>query len=448
MIRLKEFKEQVFEMAKNKGFSSYEVYFSDGKSVSVKVFEGEVCDFTNSENSGVSFRGVYNGKMGYSSSEVIDKNTATLLVENAILNANIIDSEDKEIIYDVKEDIEKIEAYSDKTEVSTMIDLSLSLEKKTYEYSNYVTKVSTCALSKGFGHTFIANNYGIELERSQGLVVAVLGVIVEKGDDKKTAYDFWYGRSFDEFNVDELAKKTVDKATAQFGASPVESNSYKVIIKNEAMIDLLDAYFTIFSASTVQKGFSVLKDKVGTKIGSELITLRDYCTYEDNISNSLFDDEGVKTKNKTIIENGVLKGYLYNLKSALKDNVKTTGNGFRSSFKGNVVTMPLNFFLEKGDKSYDDLINQMENGIIVTDLSGLHAGVKTINGDFSLLASGFLVEDKKIVRSVEQITISSNFLDLLQNTIGVSDDILFSPPSNATSIGSPSILISSISVAG
>ena len=109
--------------------------------------------------------------------------------------------------------------------------------------------------------------------------------------------------------------------------------------------------------------------------------------------------------------------------------------------------MPTNFFLKPGTDSYETLVEKLGNGLIITDVSGLHAGLNTVSGEFSLLASGRLVENGKTVRAVEQITVSGSFLSLMRGVEAVGSDLRFGMP-GASCFGSPSVLVGELSVSG
>ena len=157
-----------------------------------------------------------------------------------------------------------------------------------------------------------------------------------------------------------------------------------------------------------------------------------------------FDDEGVSTKKKVVVENGVLKTYLHNLKSAKLMHTTSTGNGFKSGYRGNVGISPTNFYIEAGNETYDNMIASMKKGIIIDDISGLHAGINTVSTEFSIQSSGFYVEDGKIVKPVNLITIAGNFLEMMKQVQAVGSDLTFS----LSGVGTPSILFSSLSVSG
>ena len=194
----------------------------------------------------------------------------------------------------------------------------------------------------------------------------------------------------------------------------------------------------MFSAESVQKEVSLLKGKVGEVIANDNITLIDDPFMKKSSKSGAFDDEGVATKYKEVISGGKLTSYLYNLKTAKKDNTESTGNGFNRGIA------PTNFYFKPGETSYEEAVASMKKGLIITDLAGTHSGCNPISGDFSLQASGFLVEDGNIVQPVALITVAGNYLDMLKNVTTVCNDQKF----NFGFIGSPSLKIKSLQVSG
>ena len=176
------------------------------------------------------------------------------------------------------------------------------------------------------------------------------------------------------------------------------------------------------------------------QIFSEKITIVDDPLRKDGYNSRSFDDEGVACKKKTLVEQGVLKTYLHNLKSAKLMKCETTGNGFKAGYASNVGIAPSNLFIENGSVSMDEMIASMKEGIIVTEITGLHA----MTGEFSLQSQGWYVKEGKKIKPVNLITIAGNFLDAMKQVEMLGNDGKL----NAGSIGSPSILFTSLSVSG
>jgi PmbA protein len=168
---------------------------------------------------------------------------------------------------------------------------------------------------------------------------------------------------------------------------------------------------------------------------------------EGGLASKSFDGEGVACKYKKVIDKGVLKTYFHNLKTSKKDNIETTGNASKGSYKASIGISPSNFYVEKGEKSLDEIISGMDSGIMITELQGLHSGLNSISGDFSLAALGFEIKGGKIDRPVEQITVAGNYFELLKNIEEVGSDLKFGLPGEAY-IGSPSLKIKKLAIAG
>ena len=147
---------------------------------------------------------------------------------------------------------------------------------------------------------------------------------------------------------------------------------------------------------------------------------------------------------KEIVSNGKLTTLLHNLKTANKANTKSTGNGFKSSYATSVAVSPSNFYIEKGNLSFGEILENIGEGLLITDFAGLHSGANAITGDFSLAAKGFYIKDGKKEYPVDQITVAGNFFKLLKDIEEVGDDLKFP----LSSVGSPTVIASGLSVAG
>ncbi len=447
---LKQFTNVVFEKAKKFGFEECEIYYVKGDSMGIKVFNKDLNQFSNSVNHGLSFRGMIEGKMGYAFTETLDVSVIENLLENAKLNATLIENTDKEVIFEGAESYEKYKLYDESlnditTEYKTK--LVFDIEKYTYELSEKVFQVSNCSINTGESEVFIANTKGLEVGYVANIAYVIVGVIVKDGESTKQYYDYWYGNDIKKFDYKKLCDGIVENALKRINAKSVDSGKYDIILHKDAMISFLSSFSSIFNAKLVQDNMSLLKGKIGEKIASEKITIIDDGGLSDGKMQVPFDSEGYPTEKTVLVDKGVLKSFLHNSKTALKDNVKSTGNGFKSSYKSTITVQTTNFYLENGKTSYNNLKKQLNKGIIIDDLSGLHSGLNTVSGDFSLLASGFIVEDGEITKPVDQITIAGNFYDILKNVEEIADDIKYDMAGNAT-IASPSILIRGLDVSG
>lgn len=443
----KEFKNILFEKALNEGFEDCEIYYTDGEDISITVYEGEVEKYNLDKSFGLSFRGMLNGKMGYSYTEILDDKAIDMLIKNAKEASKCIESTDEQFIYEGDKYYSKVQTYSEKLEnidAAKLIEIALDLEKQTKEYSDKVVNISSCKVSYSSSKNGIYNTKGLELSNKGNLIIAYVIPIVEDNNEKQDGMGYKIADSLEEIDTKEIAKQGVKEALSKLGGSTISSGNYKTIIYNEAMASLLETFADIFSGEAAQRGLSLLKGKEGEVIASNIVSIVDDPLLDKGLASTPFDDEGVATFKKDIVSNGVLNTLLHNLKTAHKANVKTTGNGFKASYSSPVSVEPTNFYIEKGEASIKELMKEVKEGIMVTDFAGLHSGANSITGDFSLAAKGFYIKDGKKEYPVEQITVAGNFFDLLKNIKFIGNDLSFP----ISSVGSPSVIVEGLSIAG
>lgn len=452
-MTIEECKDNIFSLAKQKGFEDCEVYISESKEFRINSFQQEIDDFSSSDTLGISFRGIYNNKMGYSYAEVMDNTSIKMLVEEALENAVSIDSEDKEFIHDGSGDYAALKEYKGEIEqipVEDKLQMCLDLEKKLRDKEK-VLQTNFCSYGESVYETSIFNTKGLEKQFKNDVAylmgMAVVGEPNDKNISPKSAFSFSIGKDRSGLDVDYVVEDTYKRSTSLLGAKSIKSGKYRMVLENRMVNDLMATFSIIFCAESVQKGKSLLKGKLNEKIANEKLTIIDDPHLSGSISSGSFDAEGVATYQKEVVASGILKTYLHNMKTAAKDGVKSTGNAMKYSYKSPISVAPSNLVIKKGDMSFEDIIKECDKGIYITSLDGLHSGANPISGDFSLMAGGFKIENGKISTPIEQITISSNLFDLFNNIEAVGNDITASPPSFGTYY-SPSLLIKEINVAG
>lgn len=447
-----EFKDALFAEAKAYGFSDWEIYYADSTSFAVKVFGGEIGEYKSTDSAGLSFRGTYNNRVGYAFTEKLDPSVIPGIIKNAADNAGVIEEEEVEKLYPGDGSYPEVNSHNPAlgdVPAKEKIKLALALEKCSFEQDPRVVSVDYCQLGTSEATVNIANSYGMTLSHRGSFAYAYVMVRVEDNGVTKTGLEFWHGNDLGKFSYEAVAKDAVGRALSYLGAQSVESGAYPVIFDNRTACNLMAAFSSVFFAENAQKGFSLLAGKEGEAIAASHITLRDDGVSEyETFGSSPFDSEGVAARKKAVIEGGVLKTLLYNTKSAGKAGVASTGNGFKPSFRSAVSTACTNFYIVPSDITPEKMQSGVKKGLLITELAGLHAGINPISGDFSISSDGFLIENGKITRPVEQITVAGNFYSLLKDIECVGSDLRFDMPSSGGTFGMPSILVRELPVSG
>ena len=446
-----DFKNELFAKAKAFGFTDWEVYYSVDTSFMVRIFKSEISEYQNTDSAGLSFRGTYKGRVGYAYTEKMDSEIIDSLVKNAADNAGVIEEEEIEKLYPGDPAYPEAKAFNpdlSKVTVAEKIAMAMALEKSAFAQDARVKSVDYCQLGTSQTEVKIANSYGLDVSDISNLAYAYVSVRVEENDVTKVGYEVWHDNDFKKLSIETVAKAAVKRAVSALGAKSVESGGYPVILDNRIACSFISAFASVFYAENAQKGFSMLNNKQGEMIAAPILNLRDDGVYEGGFGNVSFDSEGVATKQKAVIENGVLKTLLYNTKSAAKDGRASTGNGFKASFQASVATACTNFYIVPSDMPPEKMMADIKRGVLVTDMAGMHAGINAVSGDFSVSSTGFLIEDGKISKPVEQITVAGNFYTLLKDIQCVGNDLHFNMPGSNGTFGMPSILIRELPVSG
>jgi len=439
-------KKAVADTAKKLGLEEYELYYVQDSGVSAETLKHEISALSSAVSGGVCFRCIVDGKMGYASSELMDADEMEALVIRAASNAKCVEAEGGGVIFTGSKKYGKINAPTPKIlDTAEMKAMALEIEKELYSTSDKVVDGSNAGVGSSEMWVRIFNSHGLDLENHVGRNYAVAYGVVNVNGEVKNDYEVREGNCIEDFAG--MATSAVESALSQIGAQCVETGNYKVIINKRQMASLLSAYSSIFSAKNAQNGLSLLAGKEGETIASECITISDDPFREGYALQTHFDAEGVATYKKNVVEKGVFKTLLHNLSTAQKAGVVTTANASKAGYAGSVEISPYCLCIEGSDISEEKLFEMAGSGIFVTELKGLHAGINAVTGDFSLESSGFMIENGKKGRPIKSFTIAGNFFELLKNVEAVADTVKIGM-GGFTSFGAPSVLISSLSVAG
>ena len=450
MSELKSFCDKILAYAKEHCGGEFEVYATNGESFRVEVLNGQIKTYSVNDYTGVSFRIKKNGKMGYASTTATDEDGIPALVANARDNAEIIENPDEQFIFEGSESYPEPKQYGEELDGITAeekINFAKLLEKKAIEADEKIVKVESSTVISGKSTVIIKNSNGLDLSDKSNFICAYVIPIAKDGEKMNDGFGICGGFDRACLDADKAVKKGVVEAIDFLDAKSTKSASMRVIFRNSAFCDMIETFSGIFSSDAAQRGLSMLAGKEGEKIAADCVTLTDDATLDFGFGSHAFDAEGVAGRKTVVVEHGVLKTLLYNLKTAHKAGVQSTGNASKGGYSSPVGISVSNFTLTPGEKTLEQLCEKMGDGIMITEVSGLHAGANAITGDFSLMAKGYLVEGGKKDRAVTGVTVSGNFYELLKNIEEPGCDSYHNMFGAA--ISSPSVLISApMSVAG
>ena len=404
-MQFEEMKQVLIAAAERAGLSQYEIYYQMEESISAETLKDEISSFASSVGGGVCFRCIVDGKMGYASGELMTADAMETLVATAISNARCIDSEDEVFIFGGSPAYAKREAGEVKlTDAATVRDTALALQKAAYAASEKVGDGTQSVVLSTATEITLCNSNGLNLTNRVGMSGAYVAPVVRDGDD--AVFDGTQFRSF------------------------------------------LSTFSPVFSAKNAQHGLSLLAGKEGETVAASCVTVTDDPMREGCPMQTPFDGEGVATVKRNVIENGVLKTLLYDLTTAKKAGVESTGNGQKGSYASPVSIAPYNFGIAAGNDNQAALFAAVGNGVYITECKGFHAGANAVTGDFSIESAGFMIRDGKRAEPIKSFTVAGNFFDLLKQIDRLGNEIKWGIPGGFTVFGSPDVLVRGVSIAG
>ncbi len=292
------------------------------------------------------------------------------------------------------------------------------------------------------GHKVLANSHGFigEFQRSY---CAVSAAPIAQDENGAMQRDYWYSmvRTLAKLESPEaVGRKAAQRTLRRLGGRKIASTQAPVVLDPLVAGSILDNISDAVNGDAVYRQSSFLAGKLGEKVAASHINVIDDGIMPEGFGTEPFDSEGVPTQRTPVIENGILKSYLLNTYTAKKLGLKSTGNASRG-LAGSPGISSGNFFLQKGERTPQQMIGDIKQGLYVVQFIGF--GVNMVTGDFSRGASGIWIENGELTYPVEEITVAGNLKDMLNNISEIGNDLEFR---GATA--SPTIRIDGLMIAG
>ncbi len=421
------------DFAKKLGATNASVNVGNSISETVNFRNKKLDESNRSDNLGISITTYIGKKKSSISSSNLLNDSLDILIEkcvettkntpedefNSLPDKNLLAQEVKDLkLYDSThiENDNKIEYLSILEDAAASDVKIINTESSfTEDKSNFIL-----ANSDGFCKGFKTSSF------------AVSSVAVAK-DDKSMERDYEYTLKCyldDIKSAEKLGKAAAENTIRKLSPKKIGSEKITIIFDKRIARGILATFASAISSSSISRGTSFLKDKIGQKIFSNSINIFDKPDIIKGLGSKSFDAEGVKTDTLQLVEKGILKHYLIDTYNGKKLNLKSNGRCGGTS----------NLYFDSGKISYKDLLNSNSKCLYITETIG--HGSNIITGDYSVGATGFLVENGEFKYPINEITIAGNFKDMFQN-ISLANDLEFEYSTN-----SPTMMIEGMVVAG
>ena len=275
----------------------------------------------------------------------------------------------------------------------------------------------------------IANSEGMLAEGERVGTVFSVQVVSAKGDMIQTGYEPMGGTMgfelFDLYPPEGMAEVATKRSLLMLSAKKAPMGRMPVVLSSEAGGTMIhEAIGHGLEADLAQQGLSVYSKKIGDRVASPLITVVDDSTLPQKRGSYAFDDEGTPCQRTLLVEEGILKGYLYDRLTALKEGVTSTGNGRKESYQHKPIPRMSNTLIIPGKTKPEEIIRSVEKGLFVKKMGG--GQVNTVNGDFVFeVSEGYLIEKGRVGEPVRGAILTGNGPQILKEIDMVGDDLGF-----------------------
>jgi PmbA protein len=337
-----------------------------------------------------------------------------------------------------------LQLYSDdirSLDTAARIQAALDTEEAALAWDPRITNSEGASFGAYTGERVFANSRGfLGSYRTSSCSISTTPV-ARLGDTMER--DFWYSSARSHSKLESPAsvgRRAAERTVRRLGARKVPTQKAPVIFDSITARSLIGNIFEAVEGDSIYRKASFLAGKLGERVASENVTIIDDGRMPGLFGTSPFDDEGVPSGRTVVIDRGILQSYLLNSYTARKLGMRTTGNAARG-VTGNAGVGHGNFYLQKGQRSPEEMIRGIRHGLYVTELIG--HGVNVVTGDYSRGAAGLWIENGEFAYPVSEITIAANLEQMLMDVEAAGSDLEF-----RGSVASPTLLIREMTVSG
>lgn len=436
--------QNIIEKGLSLGLTEIELYESSSVSNKITLFQGKVNTYTLNNTKSLSMRGKYNGQMGYASTESFDEEGINHCLKTLIQNAKYLSSTDVDYMFDGNAEYVKVEnpvANYEEVSFEEKVNFLSKLESRLINFDKRIVNVELTYMERA-SKTRLINSHGINLSKEYSYMVFYAEALAVDGDQSAAKFEADVNTKFSELDADKVFNKLTENVINSLGAGFVQSGKYPVVLSRDVASSIVSAFSSVFSGESAMRKMSILVDKVNQQVFGKNITIINDPFTDKALFKESFDDEGVPCQTIEVVKNGVFTGFFHNLRSANFFKQAPTGNGFRHG--ASTTVSPVNLHVQEENFTEDEIIATIENGIYITEVNGLHAGLNPISGNFNVQSSGYLIENGKKTKPVTLFVLSSNFYEMLNNVEAIANNT----EPNFNGIASPSLKIKEVQISG
>jgi PmbA protein len=407
-----------------------EAYVSRGGETQVRIYQGEVEKYVAAESEGVGVRVIRDGRTGFAYAGTLDDGAVAEVLAEARDNVEFgtvdewagLAEPDGVAVTEQELWSDALAAYPN----DRKIELALELERLAIAGDTRI-RMDDTNYADGWSEHAVATTTGIlRSGRSNGCYV-MASTLADEGSETQTGFGFSVGRDPDELDLAVAAGDAVSRAVRLLGATKPASKRVTVVLTPFVTAQFLSIIGSTLSGESLVKGRSLFRDRLGEQVASDTVTLVDDPTNPLAYTATDVDGEGLAARRNVLIDGGVLAKFVHSSYSARRASTASTGNAVRGGYASSTGTGCLALQLQPGTRDQAALLADIDEGVLVDMVYGLHSGVNAVSGDFSTGASGMLITNGTLGAPVRELTIASTLQRMLLDIAEVGADVDWLP---------------------
>jgi PmbA protein len=424
-----------------------EAYVSRGTETAVRVYRGEVEQFTSAQSEGIGVRVIREGRTGFAYAGSLDRRVITEVLADARDNAafgtpdpaaGLAEPDGVAVVAQHLWD----EALA-QCPAAVKVDLARRLEALALARDSRL-RVESADYADGAGEVAVATSTGVRTAgRENGCYLSV-STLADQDGETMTGFGFSVGRNPHELDPERAAREAAERATRLLGATKPASRRTTVVLDPYVTAQFLGIIASTLNGEAVAKGRSLFKDRLGDQVASPLISLVDDPTDARAYTATEVDGDGLAARRNALIDHGVLRQFVHSSYSGRRAGTASTGNAVRGGFRSTPGCGCLAVQLRPGTSSPEELSAGIDDGVLIQMVQGLHSGVNTVSGDFSTGASGVAIRHGALAEPVREFTVGSTLQRMLTDVVAVGNDLEWLPM-RATGL---SLVIADVTISG
>ncbi len=424
-----------------------EVIAVHDRETEIRVYEGEIEQFTASESQGVGVRVIRDQRQGFAYAGSLDEDVLAETIADARDNA-AFGTPDPFLGLAAPDgvDVAPLDLFDPTAaDVSTQdkIAMTIDLEAKTRAADARIIGIESADYVDMVNESALVSSAGVQVTNRESASYVTSTALAEQDGDTQIGFGFSVGRNPNSLDVDRAAADAADRATRLLGATQPATERVTIVFDPFVTAQFLSILGETMTGDAVAKGYSLFANRLDETVASPLITLVDDPTNPNMFTASETDGEGLASRRNTLIDSGELSMFLHNAYSARRMDTASTGSAVRSySSVPGVGARAL--FLEPGTKSQPELIAGIDNGVLIQGVAGIHSGVNPVSGDFSTGAEGLRIRNGELAEPLREITIASTLQKMLGDVAAIGNDVDWLPMSAA----GVSVVIDDVTMSG